>query len=139
MKKLTLFAAAAALLLTPHLGQAAQTTSEMKMRINTTTDARVERPMHYKFQDRGETILIEGKKIYTLTRNGQKTFAPNGPYTSPEGLTFVAHDGVVMHTNAPYKIVRIDSDLKGQNYDNSPEYIGVDTHTRKYPKRKYHR
>lgn len=49
----------------------------------------------------GERIQIKGEAIYLVNANGQKFFAPNGAYTNPNGVTYIAENGLVLRAEAP--------------------------------------
>jgi hypothetical protein len=71
---------------------------------------RVNRPITFTAQT-GDRIQVEGQKIYIVNANtGSKYFAPDGPYTTNSGITFIALDGAVLRTEAPDQVVYVDTD-----------------------------
>jgi hypothetical protein len=58
----------------------------------------------------GSRIQLQGEKIYMVEADGYKYFAPNGPYTTRNGVTFIAKDGLVERTEAPDEVIYVDAD-----------------------------
>jgi hypothetical protein len=100
------------------------------------------RPLHFALQDAttgmktGEKVSIEGEKIYLIQANGAKAFAPNGPYTAPNGVTYYALDGLVETVEAPEEIVYIEADLQDRDRDGYTDNVDVDVNSRKADVRK---
>lgn len=68
-------------------------------------------PITLALRDSNEKIHLDGEKIYLVTESGYKFFAPDGHYTTRDGLTFFSEKGLITHTEGPTEIVYVDADL----------------------------
>lgn len=68
-------------------------------------------PVTLALRDSNEKIHLDGEKIYLVTEGGYKFFAPDGHYTTRDGLTFFSEKGLITHTEGPTEIVYVDADL----------------------------
>lgn len=79
--------------------------------VDTTESANVKKNKAYSFTTaNGERIQVKGESIYLTTAQGRKYFAPNGQYTAPSGITYVAQDGIVLRTEAPDQTAYVYTD-----------------------------
>jgi hypothetical protein len=141
MKKYTLMAATAAFVLVPFTAHAnwydkskntqtrpteQRAQKEMRDRDEADFKVRVESPESITLPSKtdtrrvvfpladtsaGESVEIQGEKIYLVQNNGYKYFAPNGSYTTRNGITFVAEDGLILRAESPDKVVYVDTDF----------------------------
>lgn len=77
-----------------------------------------------------EKIHINGEKIYLITDSGYKFFAPDGAYTTTEGVTYFSEAGIINHTEGPTQVVYVDADMEDKDNDGYYDGIDVDTRTR---------
>lgn len=116
-----------------HVNIRDQDSSDMRVFINKTESATgAERaPINASFQakNNGENVQIRNDKIYLVQADGYKHFAPNGPYTAPQGVTFIAEDGLVVRTEQPDEVAYLDVDYRDQDRDGYSDDVRVRTET----------
>lgn len=87
-------------------------------------------PQQFVLNNVDGSIMIEGKKIYFIEPDGDKYFAPDGPYETRNGVTYYAHDGLVSLIEAPQNIVYVDASVMDNNADGYYDDIDVNVDTR---------
>lgn len=73
---------------------------------------RTNRTLNFQIAETNERLSVQGDTVYKVTANGNRFYAPNGSYTTTNGLTVVVEDGILRRIEEPAEIVRLDDPFR---------------------------
>jgi opacity protein-like surface antigen len=83
-------------------------TAEDARRVN-----RSNKTLNFQVAETSDRLSIEGDTVYKISENGSRFYAPNGSYTTTNGLTVVVEDAELIRIEEPAEIVTLDDPFGG--------------------------